>query len=150
MNLITTAQHNDIRSALQDVVDTFFTTSVTYRLHGEEFADGEMMHIDKPYAQYTLLALPKYYSGEGSGSNLEETTAGAQDVQTVDLLLGYDNLVAQGLIDVPNNKPIFTPEVDEFILNGETFKVTVSVVEGNFQPAGVLVRVRGRKRIKRR
>lgn len=147
MNLLTNQQHLDIRAALRDVTDTFFTTPVTYRLHADEFGDGEMMNPAKPYTEFNLVGLPKYLKEDKD--EVQRETSGAYSVVRVDVLFSMDNLITANLIDTDANPPVplFRPEEDEFLIAGEVFKVILVNVEGFFQPTGVLVRVRGEKRV---
>ena len=147
MNLITNSEHLAIRAALKDVTDTFFTTPVKYRLHLDEFGDGEMMNPAKPYTEFDLLGQPKYLKEEKD--EVQRETSGAYSVVRVDVLFSFDDLVEKELIDTDANPPVplFRPEEDEFLIAGETFKVILTNVEGFFQPSGVYVRIRGEKRV---
>lgn len=146
MNLISDTQHSKIRAALQDVVDTFFTTPVTYLLHTEEFADGTMQNISKPVTPYELKGFVEYPST--NGTEIDENTEGAIEQTEVKIMFGYDDLEKLNLIE--NLMPVFKPEEDEFLLSGKLYKVTFAAVEGALQPNNVLVIVHGRLRTKYR
>ena len=140
MDLLNAGQRAQIRSALQDVFDTFHKTSVT--LHKAEYYgsdDGE--DTGKAYTDYTFLAAVIY--GQDATDELTQTAHGGFTPKTVTLEIGLDNLMAEGLVD-SENLPKFVPDNDTFTTNGETYVVTSAVVDGAFEQKNVLAIVTGR------
>lgn len=140
MDLLNSGQRADIRSALQNVFDTFHKTVVT--LHKAEYYgsdDGE--DTGKSYTNYTFNAGVIY--GQDAEDELTQTAHGGFTPKTVTLEIGLDNLTAANLVD-SENLPKFVPDNDSFTVNGETFVVTSAVVDGVFEQKNVLVIVTGR------
>lgn len=139
MDLLSAADRLEIRAALQDVIDTFHKTTVSYYLAGSYQSD---FMEDQETKQYTLYEFPAYV--EYPKTMKEETVEGAYDGQDVWVQVGLDNLQALNLIDA-EFQPLFRPELDYMLINGARFNITSCKTEGAFEKENILVILTGRK-----
>lgn len=137
MDLLSAAEHAEIRAALQDVCDTFNKTQLTYHLAGVSVDDTMEDFNDKSYTDYSVKAYVEYPK-----DTVEQTQEGAYDNCDVFVQFGLDDLDLVGLIN-SENMPIFAPEHDYMTINGERFRVTFSGVEGAIEQRNILVIVKG-------
>lgn len=140
-DLIDAATHLKIRAAMQDVVDTFMNTEITYYLSGTVVDDFMEDLNDKSYTQHVLKGLVEYTDKDSSKT--QTMNAGVVDKAHVKVTLGLDDLDALGLIY--ENRPIFNKEDDYMLINGEKFTVIFSDPEGAFEAKNVLVILYGER-----
>lgn len=136
-DLLSAAQHAQIRNALQDVFDTFHDTPVTYHLAGAGADDTMEDFNDKQYTDYVVKGFVEYPKDK-----IELAQEGAYDNCDVKVQFGLDDLNNAGLINA-ENLPIFVAEQDYMTINGERFRVTFVGVDGAFERKNVLVYVKG-------
>lgn len=142
MNLLSPAQQAEIRLALQDVIDTFHDTPITYQKYVSKVDDFMEDFDNKTYEVFSFVGFVEYQNA--IKSELEETAQGAYNKAEVTVTAGIDNLQAVGLIDT-DNMPIFTPEEDRMIVNGIAYVITFVGVDGALQQKNVLAIIKGRK-----
>lgn len=95
MSLLTQAQIDSIKDAMQQVTDTFFVTPVLYKL-GKVSLD--VFQEDTPVASYTdykLKALVEYSSMETD--MIKEGEQGGESFQKIKMSLNYRDVKAVGL-----------------------------------------------------
>jgi hypothetical protein len=139
MDLLNPTQRAAIRSALQDVFDTFHKTEVTYKRQTSS-ADDFMETLTPTYSSVKIDAQVEY-----DGNTMAADTDGALDAMEAKVTFGFDNLYAKGLIDAFTLQPLFKPEIDFMDISGKSYKVISVNTEGNFQARAEMVVVKVRK-----
>lgn len=142
MDLLSPAQHAQIRAALQDVIDTFHDTPITYQKYVAKVEDYMEDMGKKQYNVFSFNGFVEYPSAVSS--QLDETEQGAYNQAEVKVTCGIDNLEAVGLLDA-ENMPNFTPEEDRMIVNGKAYVITFVGTDGALEKKNVLAVVLGRR-----
>lgn len=139
MSLLTQAQIDSIKDAMQQVTDTFFVTPVLYKL-GKVSLD--VFQEDTPVASYTdykLKALVEYSSMETD--MIKEGEQGGESFQKIKMSLNYRDVKAVGLADT-NNFVIMDAAKDYVIVNGKVWKVRYVGLDGPLEAENVLLIIR--------
>ena len=141
-DLTSPQQHLQIREAIQNVVDTFFDTPVSYFVAQETVNEYmEDVASDRIYTEHTFNALAEY-TIEDEGKLLT-LPAGKLERLEIKLTVGLDDLVALELIDENTYLPLFNIEEDYMIVNGQKYQVAMAVPNGAFERKNVLVVIYG-------
>jgi hypothetical protein len=146
MNLVSIAEHLEIRAALRDVSDTFFQSDVIYRKRKaavlnrfmEDLHDGGDSHdvfFLKGFVEYSTLLTDE-------SKNIE---TGWENDDSVTVSFHLDYLDELGLINPTTFQPIFETNSDEIIVGGKSYNVVHVVTDGQLQPKNILVVVYGNR-----
>lgn len=139
MDLITDQQHTQIRSALQDVFDTFMDTPVTFHIVTSAVSDF-MEGGNETTTTVTVLGLVEW-----AGSKAAQTTDGTAQENDVTASFGLDDFDDAGL--VAGNLPTLVSGRDWMEINGELYDIDLPVPSGPFQQRNVMVVVQGKRQI---
>lgn len=139
-DLLSSSDWTDIRSALQDVMETFFKLPVTYvrRTDRKLQAFHEKRSADLVATNYPLLALMVPENKDDESAKSLEVNKGYADLSEGYLYFNYQVLLNHNpaLIDA-NGKPVITANKDSLILMGKEVTITgvnlVGPSESNFQ-----------------
>lgn len=140
-DLLTAAQHTQIRAALQDAIDTFHDTPMVYKLAGAYGGDF-MEDVQSNFTEYNILTLVEYPTTAQDEAVLNNE--GVLVNSDINVQIGYDNLRTLNLIDEAANFPVFSVDRDYFNVNGRDYKVIFVSVEGPFTRDNILVNLYGR------
>lgn len=140
--LISDSEFLEIRSALRDVADTFFTSPLTYYIGRESLDRWQEDRADKAFYAIDLEAL-KENTGNASGNELRMSEQGFEDISVVQLTFNVDYLQEKGLL-TDDFRVKFDPERDYFKLQNQVYKVISVSVDGPLQPKDVLIVVKGK------
>ena len=143
-DLLSSAQHAKIRSAINDVFDTFADTVVSYYL-GQDKIDDYMEDLDgRTYTQIDFNAVVEYMKTDEDKVTI--TNEGRVDMAEIKLTVGFDHLEGLGLTS--NDSLIMRPEEDYFIVNGEKFITIFAAIDGPFESKNVAAVIYGKRDIK--
>ena len=133
-SLLSPQQFLDIRAALQNVTDTFFTSEITYY----QFIDNADMlgsQQGAAYNQYDLLGFIEY-----PDKDTDKTTThmeGGIEMINPKVSFNYDDLDGLGLI--MNNRALMRSETDFMVIQGKSWQVNYVGYDGAFQDNNILV-----------
>lgn len=141
-DLLSDAQHLEIRAALQNVVDTFHDTPVFLHIPNEDYVAEFMEDLNPASTVYEVKALVEY-------PNLTQSTGVATEDGTilhfeVKAQIGIDDMSAVDLINT-EGLPIFTPKNGFMLINGEKYEIVYYNIDGAFQKKNILCYVYGKK-----
>lgn len=137
----------EIRTAINDTVETFAQKPVLYKLTTEQAMDrfGRDKHLANNKTKFDLLGLV-VWSVPDSELNVEDI--GKYDFSMGYVLFSWDYLVEKELIitgtDESNNPtsiPAFKPEVDLIVIEGETLEVMGVNIAGQLKDKECVVKV---------
>lgn len=151
-DLLSASDWSEIRSALQDVMDTFFKLPVTYvrRTSRKLHAFHEDRAADLTKTSYPLFALMVPDSKDDDDSKSLEVNKGYADLSEGYVYFNYQSLAnhTPALIDA-NGRPAFIANKDSLVLLGKEVTITgvnlVGPTQSNFQ----LVKVHYKQEIAR-
>ncbi len=132
MELITSAEFTEIRSAIQDVADTFFKTPILYKLAVDSL-DEWQEERKTVFTEYNLLALY-----EDTGKEIKEYLSGSSDNHAVKLTFLFDDLKKLGITRT-NGGVIFNPTTDFIIVRDLEYKIRLIKYDGPLQEEPVLI-----------
>lgn len=155
-NLISDNQWLSIRAALRNATDTFFRKPVVYRKFRYGGGGGSLDRFnedrqDTVYTDYTLEALVEFMDNLPGDTVIME--GGALDQDDVKVSFNFDYLQEQNLTKdveingVPYKMASFNDKQDLLFIDGEKYKVTKVIHDGQTKDKYVLVVVKGKKDI---
>ena len=139
MALLSPADLQAIRNAIQGVTDQFFITPVTYR-QTKGTNDPWKEDNEKETTIHNLLGLSEYPEGE-----IQKDKDGANDFFDIKLSFKVADLEASGLWDAINNTVSFVNSAssDRMTVKGVNYKVTFVGYDGPLEDKPVLVILKG-------
>lgn len=130
----------EIRSTVNDVMETFTQKEIIYKLSEKHTPSrfGRDNHITSNKTDKLLLALVVW---EVNQSELEAREFGRYDFSIGYALFGWDYLVTEGLITGTPLKPIFIPEKDKIVIDGDELEIIGVWHGGQLKDTDAVVKV---------
>ncbi len=138
-SLISPQQFENIYDSIRDVTDTFFTTSVTYRLAKpkiDRYGEGQNTGSTASFDDKTMLCMVEY-----GLEDIDGQVIGSANFQDVVLTFNSEEWSTNGLYT--NGVLTTNGTKDYFIVNGRTYKVSQIQPDGPFETQNVLIVVMG-------
>ena len=139
--LISTAQFGQIRSALNDVIDTFMELDVTLIQPGEDFSKVGEETEESPVE--TILKGLKVAEESSEDLETDRNNIGSVDKAEAEVYFGFDYLkgLTPSLIGV-DNEVLIDPDKDSMRIDGVIYRIIGAASIGPVKDLDVLVLTR--------
>ncbi len=130
----------EIRSTINDVVETFAQKTVVYKLAQKHSLSrfGKDPQVTNPKVDKNLLGLVVW---EVNKSQLEVEEWGKYDFSIGYVLFSWDYLVVEGLISEDTQVPVFIPEKDKIKIDGTELEIIGVWHGGQLKDTDAVVKV---------
>lgn len=134
--LISEEQIASIKSVLNDVTYTFFTSDITLKLYkGSMNRWGEDNETDDNFSDYVLKGGVEF--GQMQSDKDIRTETGSDDNQSIEVSFNFKDLKAQGL--TKGNSTIINPSTDYLVYEGSKYAIGSCITDGFLDSEPVLV-----------
>jgi len=134
-SLISPQQFENIYDSIIDVTDTFFTTSVTYRLAKpkiDRYGEGQNTGSTASFDDKTMLCMVEY-----GLEDIDGQVIGSANFQNARLTFNSEVWASNGLY---TNGVLSTNGTKDYVIaNGRTYKVLQITPDGPFETQNVLI-----------
>jgi len=134
-SLISPQQFENIYDSIRDVTDTFFTTSVTYRLAKpkiDRYGEGQNTGSTASFDDKTMLCMVEY-----GLEDIDGQVIGSANFQNARLTFNSEVWASNGLY---TNGVLSTNGTKDYVIaNGRTYKVLQITPDGPFETQNVLI-----------
>ena len=140
MSLLSAAEKAEIRADIKLVTDTFYVTPVTWRQYTQSMARYNEDRDESRWTEHSLLCLAEYPT-----EKVKQSLAGGFDGADVKVTFNMQDLQTAGHINA-DDLVKFSETKDEFVVNGELFKVSAISYDGPLDKLNVLCVITGEKK----
>ena len=124
--LLSVAEIEEIKDAIEDVTFTFFKTPILYQKAVPALSRFNEDDSHSSFDEYNFNGLVEY-AMQTSGltsSDVKFSKTGAIDKSKARITVNIRNLITVGLFDEANSKPLIESETDYAVFNNEKYKIT--------------------------
>jgi len=145
-DLLSNSERAEIRSALKDVTDTFFKTTITIQKYNSFSVDRfNEDREDREYTSYEVLGLKLERDQERDRVRKDE--AGDFERGTIEVYINFDDLETAGLTEGVNHT--ISETEDYMIVEGTRYEIDYIIKAGPLDEKNVLIKIYGKPDIKK-
>ena len=143
--ILTDADFARFRVLFNDVMETFFRVSVTYRIHTTTLSrfkrDHKANSANNNYTDHVLVVQIIWDDGSEKGQvDMGSDNKGSMDFKEGKIFVAYDDLKALDLINGDGN-PVMSEPDDRIVIRTKEYEVTGVVPLGQWKDEEVLVQI---------